>query len=55
MVKSDNPNLAQRFELYIAGIELCNAYTELTDPEEQRKRSEIEQNKRHALGKESIR
>jgi len=51
MIKSDNPSIAQRFELYIAGIELCNAYTELTDPDEQRKRFEIEQKKRHALGK----
>jgi len=51
MAKPGNPFLAQRFELYIAGLELCNAYTELTDPDEQRKRFEIEQKKRHALGK----
>jgi len=51
IVKPDNPTLAQRFELYIAGIELCNAFTELDDSEEQRKKFEIEQNKRHALGK----
>jgi elongation factor P--(R)-beta-lysine ligase len=51
MVKPGNPSLAQRFELYIAGLELCNAYTELTDPEEQRTRFEIERNKRHGLGK----
>ncbi|MBW2564387.1 MAG: EF-P lysine aminoacylase GenX [Deltaproteobacteria bacterium] len=51
MVKPNNPTLAQRFELYIAGLELCNAFTELTDPEEQKKRFEIEQNKRHSLGK----
>jgi len=53
MAKPDNPSLAQRFELYISGIELCNAYTELTDPAEQRKRFEIEQNKRHTLGKKN--
>ena len=29
---------AQRFELYLAGIEICNGYTELTDPEIQRRR-----------------
>ena len=51
MAKPGNPSLAQRFELYIAGLELCNAYTELTNPEEQKKRFEIEQKKRHALGK----
>lgn len=51
MKTPDNPSLAQRFELYIAGIELCNAYTELTDPKEQRERFEIEQKKRDSLGK----
>ena len=28
----DNPLLTERFELYIAGMEICNAYTELNDP-----------------------
>ncbi len=39
----DNPKLAQRFELYIAGIELANGFTELNDPEEQRNRFNQEQ------------
>jgi lysyl-tRNA synthetase class 2 len=30
--KRDNPALAERFELYIHGLELANAYTELNDP-----------------------
>jgi len=36
--KLDNPAVAQRFEFFIAGMEVGNAYSELNDPQEQHKR-----------------
>src|SRR5207245_4311041 len=33
--RRDNPALAERFELYVQGMELANAYTELNDPQTQ--------------------
>ncbi|MBM3243693.1 MAG: lysine--tRNA ligase, partial [Candidatus Omnitrophica bacterium] len=40
--KTDNPLISERFELYIAGLEVGNAYSELNDPVEQRLRFEEE-------------
>ena len=48
----NNPLLAERWELYIDGVEIANAYSELTDPMEQRLRFEECAEQRRALGKE---
>lgn len=40
--KQDNPLLSERFELFIGGMEVANAYSELNDPIEQRARLEEE-------------
>lgn len=44
-----NEKVCERFEVYINGMELCNAYNELTDPVEQRRRFEIQNRDKKSL------
>ena len=40
--KPDEPELVERFEIFAGGMEIGNAYTELNDPQEQRRRFEMQ-------------
>jgi lysyl-tRNA synthetase class 2 len=46
---ADDPSVADRFEAYVDGVELCNGFGELTDAAEQRRRLELDVSRRKQL------
>jgi lysyl-tRNA synthetase class 2 len=50
---TDDPRLADRFELVVAGSEYANAFSELNDPDEQRRRFEAQMTAREAGDEEA--
>ncbi len=49
--KKEDPRFAERFEFYIAGLELGNAFSELTDAQEQQRRLQADRAEKETLGR----
>lgn len=54
VVSDDEPKVARRFELYVRGLELCNGYQELTDPEELHRRDVAQNGTREEEAKATL-
>jgi lysyl-tRNA synthetase class 2 len=54
LAKLDSKGWADRFEFYWRGLEIANAFNEVTDPQEQERRWQIEQEERERLGSSKV-
>ena len=54
VIRTDNPAVAERFELYVGGMELCNGYQELTDADELRRRNVVQAEIRARTGRPQL-
>tara|TARA_B100000686_G_scaffold352109_1_gene452982 strand:+ start:72246 stop:73742 length:1497 start_codon:yes stop_codon:yes gene_type:complete len=52
--KTSDPRVVERFEGFIAGMEICNSFTELNDPIDQRERFEQQEDLRDKFEKEEM-
>ncbi len=50
----ENPNIAERFELFINGMEVANGFSELNDPQEQYERFKDQMNEREGGDEEAM-